>query len=309
MTNPRRSRRRNDGRRARRVPRRRPDQPGRLVRGRHRARLRERGRRRAARCSRRSASGSRPAPTGVAVAAPQNQPRSARSSTATRSATRRSSRVEVTQQVLDEFGIESAGAVMDPDPAARPRRRRARVPARRRCCSRRCTRPASGSPARTWSSGRRRPLEVPVTHIPVRVDDDAVRWDVIHTLVVAHADRQQPRPGRPLKERAAEKPHRYTFICPRSGDLSREEVCERLASTLAELYRADIDATGQPMSPEPFAAIAERDRALPDRRDPDLDPCRPAVEVARGGADRAGQGDHRPAGRALEAGGGCARRE
>jgi hypothetical protein len=37
--------------------------------------------------------------------------------------------------------------------------------------------------------------------------------------------------------------------------LSREQVCERLASTLAELYRSDIDATGQPMSPAPLAAI------------------------------------------------------
>ena len=45
------------------------------------------------------------------------------------------------------------------------------------------------------------------------------------------------------------------MICPRSGDLSREQVCERLAATLAELYRDEIDATGQPMSPEPFAAI------------------------------------------------------
>ena len=26
---------------------------------------------------------------------------------------------------------------------------------------------------------------MPVTHIPVRIDDDAVRWDVTHTLVVA----------------------------------------------------------------------------------------------------------------------------
>jgi hypothetical protein len=32
-------------------------------------------------------------------------------------------------------------------------------------------------------------------------------------------------------------------------------VVERLARLLAELYRTDVDATGQPMSPEPFAAI------------------------------------------------------
>src|SRR4051794_28021982 len=37
--------------------------------------------------------------------------------------------------------------------------------------------------------------------------------------------------------------------------MSREEVCERLARTLAELYRSDIDATGQPMSPAPLAAV------------------------------------------------------
>ena len=98
-------------------------------------------------------------------------------------------------------------------------------------------------------------VEVPVVHIPVRVDDDAVRWDVVHTLVVGTQTINSPDLVARLKERAADKPHRYTIICPRSGDLDREEVCERLATTLAELYRADIDATGQPMSPEPFAAI------------------------------------------------------
>jgi hypothetical protein len=37
--------------------------------------------------------------------------------------------------------------------------------------------------------------------------------------------------------------------------MTREGVCERLARTLAELYRSDIDATGQPMSPAPLAAV------------------------------------------------------
>ena len=32
-----------------------------------------------------------------------------------------------------------------------------------------------------WAKDR---FDVPVTHIPVRVDDDSVRWDVTHTLVV-----------------------------------------------------------------------------------------------------------------------------
>jgi hypothetical protein len=103
-----------------------------------------------------------------------------------------------------------------------------------------------------WAQAR---FEVPVTHIPVRIEDDAVRWDVTHTLVVATQTVNSPDLVSRLKARAAETPHRYTLICPRSGDLSREEVCERLARTLAELYRNEIDATGQPMSPAPFAAV------------------------------------------------------
>ena len=33
-----------------------------------------------------------------------------------------------------------------------------------------------------WAKQR---FDVPVTHIPVRIEDDAIRWDVTHTLVVA----------------------------------------------------------------------------------------------------------------------------
>jgi hypothetical protein len=98
-------------------------------------------------------------------------------------------------------------------------------------------------------------FETPVTHIPVRIDDDAVRWDVTHTLVVATRTVASKGLIDALKARSADTAHRYTIICPRSGDIAREEVCERLARLLAELYRSEIDATGQPMSPEPFAAV------------------------------------------------------
>jgi hypothetical protein len=105
-----------------------------------------------------------------------------------------------------------------------------------------------------WSRSRFEP-ETAITHIPVRIDDDAVRWDVAHTLVVATQTVDSPDLIERLKTLNAERPHRYTFICPRSGDLSREEVCAKLASTMAEMYRSDIDATGQPMSPDPFDAV------------------------------------------------------
>jgi hypothetical protein len=58
-----------------------------------------------------------------------------------------------------------------------------------------------------------------------------------------------------LRSRAADHPQRYTIVSPPSGGITREEICDRLARTLAEMYRSDIDATGQPMSPAPLAAI------------------------------------------------------
>ena len=51
------------------------------------------------------------------------------------------------------------------------------------------------------------------------------------------------------------RPHRFTIICPRAEDVSEPQVVSDLASTLAELYRSEIDATGQPMSPDPFYAV------------------------------------------------------
>jgi hypothetical protein len=91
--------------------------------------------------------------------------------------------------------------------------------------------------------------------VPVRIEDDSVRWDVIHTLVVATQTVNSPDLLRRLVERAEERPHRYTIVCPRSEQVTRERVCRDLAATLAELYRRDIDATGQPMSPDPFHAV------------------------------------------------------
>jgi hypothetical protein len=191
----------------------------------------------------------------VAVAAPQNQPIVGQIVDRDEVRDAALSRVEVTQQVLDAFGIESAGAVMDPDPSlALDDAVRAFAPSEVLLSALYETR--FGLTRKDLVEWAKATVEVPVTHIPVRVDDDAVRWDVVHTLVVGTRTISSPDLIARLKQRAADKPHRYTVICPRSGDLGREDVCERLATTLAELYRAEIDATGQPMSPEPFAAIS-----------------------------------------------------
>ena len=192
----------------------------------------------------------------VAVASPQNQPAVGQliDSGELREAAR--ARVEVTMSVLSEFGIESVGEVMDPDSAlALDDAVRAHEPGEvLLSCLYETRFGIKRKDLVEWAKARFEP-ETTVTHIPVRIEDDAVRWDVIHTLVVATQTVATPDLVNRLKERAAERPHRYTIICPRSKDVTEAEIVRSLASTMAELYRADVDATGQPMSPDPFHAV------------------------------------------------------
>jgi hypothetical protein len=190
----------------------------------------------------------------VALAAPQNQPAVGQIVDLDEVREAAQSRVEVTQAILAEFGIESPGAVMDPDPSlALDDAVRAFQPVEVLLSCLTGTR--FGLLRRDlveWAKSR---IEVPVTHIPVRIEDDAIRWDVTHTLVVATQTVASRELIGTLVERARERPHRYTFICPRSGAMTRSEVSQALARALAAMYREDIDATGQPMSPEPFVAV------------------------------------------------------
>ncbi len=192
----------------------------------------------------------------VVVAAGQNQPSVGQliDEGELREAAR--ARVEVTMAVLAEFGIDSVGEVLDPDPAlAIDDAVRAHEPGEVLLS---CLYDSRFGLTRKdlveWVRGRIEP-EVKLTHIPVRIEDDAIRWDVIHTLVVATQTVAAPDLVNRLKERSAASPHRYTIICPRAEDVSEAEIVYALASTLAELYRADVDATGQPMSPDPFRAV------------------------------------------------------
>jgi hypothetical protein len=192
----------------------------------------------------------------VAVAAPQNQPAVGQliDSGELRDAAR--ARVEVTMAILAEYGIESVGEVMDQDPAlALDDAVRAHEPSEvLLSCLAQTRFGFTRKDLVEWARARFEP-EVAVTHIPVRLGEDSIAWDVIHTLVVATQTVSAPDLVNRLKERAKDRPHRYTIICPRSEDVPEAEIVTDLASTMAELYRADIDATGQPMSPEPFHAV------------------------------------------------------
>jgi len=192
----------------------------------------------------------------VVVAAPQNQPSVGQliDPGEVREAAR--ARVEVTMAVLAEFGIDSVGEVMDPEPwLAIDDGVRAHEPGELLLS---CLYDSRFGLTRRdlveWVRARIEP-ETRLTHIPVRIEDDAIRWDLIHTLVVATQTVATPDLIDRLKERAAASPHRYTIICPRADELGETEIVTDLASTLAELYRSEIDATGQPMSPDPFSAV------------------------------------------------------
>jgi hypothetical protein len=189
-----------------------------------------------------------------AVVAPQNQPAVGQLVDADELRAAAQSRVDVTQSVLRGFGVESVSGVMDPDSALAldDAVRATRPDYVLLSCLYETRFGLTRKDLVEWAKAN---LDTRVEHIPVRVDDDAVRWDVVHTLVVATRTVNSPDLLSRLKERAREKPHRYTFVSPPSGAMTREEICDALAATLAEMYRQEVDATGQPMSPEPFAAI------------------------------------------------------
>jgi hypothetical protein len=192
----------------------------------------------------------------VVVAAPQNQPAVGQLIDATEIRDAARARVEVTMAVLAEFGIDSIGEVMDPEPSlALDDAVRAHKPGEVLLSA--LYEQRFGFTRRDFVEWARERVEpaVKLTHIPVRIKDDSIRLDLIHTLVVATKTVASPDLVNRLKERAAAAPHRYTIVCPRSEEVSEEEVVADLASTLAELYRSDVDATGQPMSPDPFMAV------------------------------------------------------
>jgi hypothetical protein len=194
--------------------------------------------------------------SGVVVAAPQNQPSVGQLIDRDEIHEAARARVEVTMAVLSEFGIPSVGEVLDPEPwLAVDDAVRAHQPGELLLSCLSDSRFGFMRRDLVESVRERVEPETKFTHIPVRIEDDAIRLDLNHTLVVATKTVATPDLVNRLKERASIRPHRFTIVCPRAEDVSEGQVVRDLASTLAELYRSDIDATGQPMSPDPFYAV------------------------------------------------------
>lgn len=193
----------------------------------------------------------------VIVAAPQNQPTIGTHIERDDLYGAARARVEVTMSIFAQFGVDSVGEVLDPAPQlALGDALRAHEPAEVLFSALYETRfGVIRKDLVEWVRERTEP-EAKFTHIPVRVEEDAVRLDLSHVLVVATKTVNSPDLVARLKERAAGRPHRYTIISPRSEEVPEEQVVRDLASTLSELYRADVDATGTPISSsDPFLAV------------------------------------------------------
>lgn len=192
----------------------------------------------------------------VVVVAPQNQPSVGQLFAPEEAREAARVRVEVTLAVLDEFGIEAVGEVLDPDTdlALGDAIRSHRPSEVLLSCLYDSRFGVTRKDLVEWATIKFEP-ETKITHIPVRIEDDSLRQDLTHTLVVSNLTLSHPDLERRLLDRAGAQPHRFTIIAPATDGVSTGIVARNLAGLMATLYRAGVDATGQPMSPDPFSAV------------------------------------------------------
>ncbi len=192
----------------------------------------------------------------VVVVAPQNQPVAGQLIQPEEAREAARSRVEVTLAILEEFGIKAVGEVMDPDSdlALGDAIRSHRPSEVLLSCLYDTRFGFSRKDLVEWAEIEFEP-ETEVTHIPVRIEDDSIRLDLTHTLVVANQTLSDPDLVKRLIDSAKERPHRYTIIAPETEGVSAGVMTRDLAALMARLYEEEIDATGQPMSPDPFSSV------------------------------------------------------
>jgi hypothetical protein len=193
----------------------------------------------------------------VIVTAPQNQPSIGTLIDRDELYASARARVEVTMSIFANFGIDSIGEVLDPAPQlALGDAIRVHQPVEVLFSALYDTRYGILRKDLVEVARAMTEPEIKFTHIAVRLEEDAVRLDLSHVLVVATKTVNAPDLVARLKERAAARPHRYTIICPRTEEVSEDQVIRDLSLTLSELYRSEIDATGLPISAaDPFDAV------------------------------------------------------
>lgn len=161
-------------------------------------------------------------------------------------------RLQTTLAQLREAGIEATGELMDPDPytavmdalgerdydeiviSTHPETRSGWL--------------RQGLVQRVEQAARR-----PVEHVVVEVGDEDD--ELTRTLVVANQTVAGEELFKVLKEKAEEKPRRFTVISPQSDSSSPMEAHERLARLLKRLQDEGLQAVGQVVHPDPYTAI------------------------------------------------------
>lgn len=192
----------------------------------------------------------------VVVVAPQNQPAVGQLFDPSEAREAARSRVEVTLAVLDEFGIQAVGEVLDPDSdlALGDAIRSHRPSEVLLSCLYETRFGLTRRDLVSWAELEFAP-ETRITHIPVRIEDDSTRLDLTHTLVVANQTLSDRDLHKRMVERASQNPHRFTIIAPETEGVPTASLTRNLARLMASLYRENIDATGQPMSPDPLSSV------------------------------------------------------
>jgi hypothetical protein len=190
-------------------------------------------------------------PVAVRVVCPQNRPRHGLVVHDDSVWSAAQNRLELTLAQLREAGVEATGEVMDPDPYSAVTDALADEPAD---CLIVSTHPQtrSGWLRRSLIDRLRDETGLPVEHVVV--DLEAEREQSTRTLVVANQTVRGEKLLDLLRRKAAEAPHSFIVIVPQSGADS-EDAPRRLASTLAKLKEASLEAIGQVMDPDPYTAI------------------------------------------------------
>ena len=153
----------------------------------------------------------------VIVTAPQNQPTIGTLIDRDELYASARARIEVTMSIFANFGIDSVGEVLDPAPQlALGDAIRVHQPVEVLFSALYDTRFGIFRKDLVEIAREIAEPETKFTHIAVRVEEDAIRLDLSHVLVVATKTVNSPDLVARLKERAAARPHRFTIICPRS---------------------------------------------------------------------------------------------
>jgi hypothetical protein len=190
-------------------------------------------------------------PIDVHVICPQNMPRAGWVQYSEEARWAAENRLKATLARLNEAGIHATGEIEDPDPYTAIMDELGRAEYDEIIIS---THPEtrSGWLRRDLIERVKQAARRPVEHVVVDQTDTSDRG--VHTLVVANQTIEDQHLLDLIKERAADKNHRFVVIMPQ-GEGQAGDPYERLAHVLQRLEKEGVDAVGQVVHPDPFTAV------------------------------------------------------